>query len=627
MRNIIYLPLIVLTVIFMSCEDYLDVVPDDVATLDHAFSDEVQAKKYLFTCYSYIPNATRLHEMPGWLTGDEFWVNGLRIENVEKPITIARNGQNTNEPLLNYYEGREGGWSLFRGIRTCNTFIDNIDDVRNMDDVDKRRWKAEVKFLKAYYHYFLMRMYGPIPLVDDNLPVNAEPEEVRTLRRPFDDCVDFIVTLLDEAAEDLPSSILNTTEELGRITKPIALALKSEVLLTAASPLFNGNPDYVSFINSDGSAFFSPYDNEKWKRAADASLEAIQEAESAGHMLYQFSDLITPVPSDRTILKLTLRGRATDRWNSEIIWGNTASSDLQSQAQPNFFTEGQTKVGQWLAPTFKIVKQYYTNHGVPINEDKEWVNRDILSLKTATASESLDIKEGANVPLIHFEREPRFYADLGFNNGTWFGQGKLNESDMHIVNSFNGAASAKGSINNFSITGYFAKKVINYKNTFSENGSYTAVRYTFPFIRLAGLYLNYAEALNEYQGPSSEVYNYIDKVRNRAGLQGVVESWNDYAIDAGKPTTQDGLRDIIQKERLIEFSFENHRYWDLRRWKLLSNYMNGPIEGWNATAETENDFYTLITIYDQKFSFRDYLWPIRAETLSVNTNLVQNPGW
>ena len=627
MKKIIYIILLSLTFIFASCEDYLDVVPDNVATIDNAFTDEVQAKKYLFTCYSYLPKQNNLWETPGWLTGDEFWINSQQIESLINPMTIAMNGQNANDPLLNYYEGTKGAKDLFQGIRVCNTFIDRIDDVRDMDDIDKRRWKAEAKFLKAYYHYYLLKMYGPIPLIDSNIPVSASPEEVKSVRQPFDDCVDFIVSLLDEAVEDLPVIIANELEELGRITKPITLALKSEVLLTAASPLFNGNSDYASFKNDDGIPFFSEFDNKKWKRAAEAALDAIQEAESAGHVLYQFTELIPTAPSDRTLLKMTLRGRVTERWNNEIIWGNTDSDNNQDRAQANFYTAGQTKVGQWLAPTFKVVTQYYTNHGVPITEDKDWVGKDILSNRTAEASESLDIKAGATIPLVHFDRETRFYADLGFDNGTWYGQGRLDENDTHVVNAVDGPSSSKGSIQSFSITGYFPKKIVNYKNTFSSNGDYASVRYAFPYIRLAELYLNYAEALNEYEGPISEVYNNIDKIRTRAGLDGVVESWNKYAVNASKPSTKEGLRDIIHNERLIEFSFENHRYWDLRRWKLLSSYMNEPVKGWNVLADSANDYYSLITIYDQKFSFRDYLWPLKTETLSVNPNLVQNPGW
>jgi hypothetical protein len=153
-------------------------------------------------------------------------------------------------------------------------------------------------------------------------------------------------------------------------------------------------------------------------------------------------------------------------------------------------------------------------------------------------------------------------------------------------------------------------------------------RYAFPVIRLAELYLSYAEAMNEYNGPSAEVYTYINLIRTRAGFpDGVIKDWADHSTNATKATTKDGLRGIIQKERLIELAFENHRYWDLRRWKLAKTYMNRPIKGWNIGFKEKEDYYQLIDLHNQKFETRNYLWPIRTYVLSVNSNLVQNPGW
>src|SRR5690606_38007254 len=108
----------------------------------------------------------------------------------------------------------------------------------------------EVKFLKAYYHYYLMRMYGPVPLVKENLPISAGIDEVRLYRDPFDEGINYIVSLIDESVADLPFQIQNVSSEFGRITQPIALAIKAEILVTAASPLFNGNPDFRSFKDS-----------------------------------------------------------------------------------------------------------------------------------------------------------------------------------------------------------------------------------------------------------------------------------------------------------------------------------------------------------------------------------------
>ena len=136
----------------------------------------------------------------------------------------------------------------------------------------------------------------------------------------------------------------------------------------------------------------------------------------------------------------------------------------------------------------------------------------------------------------------------------------------------------------------------------------------------------YAEALNESEGPSAKAYQYIDAVRKRAGLNGVVESWTKFSRNAAKPASKDGLRKIIQQETMIEFIFEGENYWNMRRWKRL-DLMNRPITGWDVTQSKPSSFYRVRTIYQPRNTYRDYLAPIREQNLYVNPNLVQNPLW
>jgi hypothetical protein len=140
----------------------------------------------------------------------------------------------------------------------------------------------------------------------------------------------------------------------------------------------------------------------------------------------------------------------------------------------------------------------------------------------------------------------------------------------------------------------------------------------------------YAEALNECTAtPSSDVYEYVNKIRERSGLDGVVESWRDHTAGAlkGKPLTKAGMREIIQRERLIELAFEGARFWDLKRWKLAKEYMNRPIRGLNINGSTWNTFYQVKEVFQPKYETKDYLWPIRQSVLLNNTNLIQNQGW
>src|SRR5690606_12247571 len=138
---------------------------------------------------------------------------------------------------------------------------------------------------------YLFRLYGPIPLIKENLPISAGVDEVQLKRNSSDECINYIVELLDEAAPNLPVRIINEVAELGRFTRSIVLALVAEVLITAASPLFNGNIDYTGLVNHDGQALFSTtYDPSKWNRAADAIKEAIDVCEAAGYKLYKYTN-------------------------------------------------------------------------------------------------------------------------------------------------------------------------------------------------------------------------------------------------------------------------------------------------------------------------------------------------
>jgi hypothetical protein len=140
----------------------------------------------------------------------------------------------------------------------------------------------------------------------------------------------------------------------------------------------------------------------------------------------------------------------------------------------------------------------------------------------------------------------------------------------------------------------------------------------------------YAEALNETNGPTPEVFEYLDRIRARAGLEPVADSWSNYALPAVKTkyTTQEGLREIIHRERLIEMYAESHRYWDIRRWKRAKEmWHNQPVQGWNYRAKDAETYYTVNTLFILSFTSKDYLFPIRESNLNVNLRLVQNPGW
>lgn len=637
MKNIKIL-LITVTIGFLSsCKDYLDIVPDNIETIESAFTMRSRAEEYLFTVYSYLPNEGSLHNNPAISSGDEFWFPQVASIAGWEP---AKNNQNVVNPYLNYWDGFQGAKPLFEGLRTCNIFLENIAKVPDLDEIERNRWIAEVKFLKAYYHFYLLRMYGPVPLIKENLPISAGVEEVQVYRHPVDECIDYIVELLDEATPDLPETFTNPSSEYGRINKAIALAVKAKVLITAASPLFNGNAEYSGLVNNNGTALFNKtYEAKKWERAAVATKTAIDMALQAGHKLYYYNQSASQLNvNDITKIKLNIRNSVTDRTSKEIIWASTNSIavGIQQAAFPRGLdpaAKDNGSVSGSLAPTRKIAEMFYTKNGVPTTEDKTWNYANRFELRTPTLADKYSLKPFYTTIALNFDREPRFYADLGFDGGAWFGQGRFNDENPWYVENRPPGSTAMINIGGYSVTGYFAKKLVNINsvvtvnsNTITQSGSSTV--YAWPIIRLADLYLMYAEALNEFNsGPNAESFQYINEVRARAGLKSVQEAWTNFSTNPTKYNTKEGFRDIIQHERLIELALEGHRYWDLRRWKKAAQIITGPVKGWDVFESDPALYYRERVLFNQRYTARDYLWPIRELSIVINKNLVQNPGW
>ncbi|SFL44435.1 Starch-binding associating with outer membrane [Porphyromonadaceae bacterium KH3CP3RA] len=632
-KNILRLSIIFMLALSPACNDFLNVTPDNIATIDYAFRMRSTAERFLFTCYSYMPSHASLNENPALLAGDELW---LVASNTNNAWQIARGNQRIVNPYVNSWQGSLGSKDLYQGLRECNVFLENVHLVPDIIEYERERWIGEVKFLKAYYHYYLIRMYGPIVLIKENLPVGAPAEQVRIPRSPVDECFDYVVQLLEEAEAALPDKIDFEVSELGRITKAIALSLKAKVLVTAASPLFNGNSDYTGFTNKDGTPLFNTtFDVEKWQKAADACKEAIEFCESLGHRLYEYNpEFVQYNLSDTTLIQMSIRNAFNEKWNPEVIWANTnsMSAGIQANATPRGLDPALTaNTGAQgnIAPPLKIAELFYSDNGVPIDEDITWDYNNRFRLKIPGYDHRFNLKQGYTTVQLHFDRENRYYASLGFDGGIWYGQGRYNDenSDILFVSSKAGQPAAAINMNSYSTTGFFPKKYTHFQSVIGSGNTFTRENYPWPVLKLNELYLLYAEALNEADGPSEEVYFYLNKIRRRAGLQDVEAAWSTYSINPDKYKSQTGLREIIQRERTIELIFEGKRFWDLRRWKLATTELNKPITGWDLDQSSAEGYYRERLIFNQTFRLKDYLWPLNENTLLANPALVQNPGW
>jgi len=609
-----------------SCKKFLDVVPDNVATIDNAFTLRTQAKKFLYTCYSFMPKNGQLGDDPAMVGGDELW----EIPERGAYLDMAKGFQSKVGPLGDRWQ------QMYQGIRDCNIFLENIGKVPDMEPEEKISWISEVKFLKAYYHFCLVRMYGPIPLIKNNLPISADVNEVKVFRDPVDSCFNYIATLLNEAAPGLPLTIISPATEAGRITLPIALSLRAKVLVTAASPLFNGNTDQSALKNSNGTQLFNTtYSKAKWDTAVVACKRAIDVCASAGMKLYIYNPSFQQfIVSDTIKTQLSINGAVTEKWNSEVIWANTQSDTYNLQRlisswwDPRYL-DGVITRGE-LSPPLKIAEMFYSSNGVPINEDKTYDYTGRYNLRVSGDADRLYVHKGYITVGLHFNREPRFYADLGFDGAVYYGHGRYDDKDFMGLFYLEGKfkqRNGKGKYGFNTVTGYNLKKLIHFQNVVNSQDDYSVVNYPYPIMRLSDLYLLCAEALNESEGPGTEVNKYIDLVRARAGLPTVATSWTNFSTNPVKYQNKDGMRAIIHQERLIELSFESQRLWDLRRWKESATELNKQILGWDLSQTEPISYYRTTVVYNQSFGSKDYFWPIDENYIVNNRNLAQNLGW
>ena len=586
-----------------SCKKYLDVVPPNTASLESAFNNSTAGLNFFYSLYSYIPRLDNVGNTPELETTDEVCIPNWNNHTAKGYI---RGQLNSSSPYWNYWNtGGNPGAGMFDGIRQCYIFLDNIDKTPNIPAADVQRMKGEATFLIAYFHFVLLREYGPTVIMTGQENVGATDNLSHPARKPYDSCVQFISGLLDQAAGVLPATVSST--ELGRATSVICKSIKARMLLYAASPLFNGNTEFYSnFKNKDGKPLMNlTYDANKWKLAADACLDAIQAATAAGAKLYT-STITTSDPFQKAVNNY--RYTMVDPWNAELIWGYTDPqgnpNDLFRLTTPRI--QGKTYNGE--CPTLKMVETYYTKNGLPIDADPSYnyANRYVIS--------------GTTIAL-HQNREPRFYASIGYDRGTY----AVNNTNIQLLMRSNETHGWSSSQSDFSPGGYLQQKGVHPASVLTSS-TQTPVRYPWPIIRLGELYLDYAEALNEYSGVAAQstFLPYIDALRTRSGIPGVQASW---ALAGKTSFSQDDMRNIIRTERTIELAFEGHRFWDIRRWKM-GNVFTQPVYGMNIKGTTAADFYQPTLVENRIFNTPSYyLMPISVTDLGINTNLVQNPGW
>ncbi len=625
--------ILTLSLVSLSSCNYLDIVPDEKANENDAFADRNAAKRFLYSCYAYMPQARHGSASLDLMTADEV-VTAFEHE------TFARFPKGTysaSDPVISYWN------SLFLGIKQCYLLINNIDKVPELDKNLKADYIGQANFLIAYYHFLLCQSYGPIILVKEEPSVNT-PADSYLPRSPYDECVDFITKKFDEAAKQLPKK--RTNDNFGLATSVAAKALKAKMLLYAASPLFNGNKEfYANFKDHKGKPLMPlTYDANKWVKARNAYKEAIAAAEEAGHSLYMSTNFNLDGYNNtepKNPIQHRLRYTILQTANPEIIW-----SDSRDEGPYGIQNKTLPFNGNWswngIAPTMAMLKRFYTDKGLPIDEDPDFPKgKNIYNITTIADSDSIHGDPGSKTILFNMHREPRFYAWIGFQGGFFeimsstdgnggykddasYKKYNTDENTGKLVLNFikGGNAARNDRTNNYAPSAYLNKKGIVPGYHVSTNSG-SAPFYAWPIIRLADLYLGYAEACVE-TGDLETAKEYLNKVRTRAGIPTVEQSWKGIA-----ELNQNKLRQIVRQERMIEMYFENQTFWDLRRWKMADKYLGSRPHGLNMDAKNIEDLAKDTEIqFERKFeSPTNYLMPIPVDDVKRNTKIVQNPGY
>lgn len=697
-----------------SC-NYLDVVPPEQPGLSDAMKNHNNALGFLHSCYNAF---TERDHMPRDYrstfnsANDEYLIPEVWYS-IDNPnaYAVMRNTQTTT--VTTYWD------HYYNGIGQTLLFDRELDGegAKNevcVDEEEYKMWKAESRFCRAYYHFELLRLYGPIVITDKLVSMETGLNEYPG-RTHFDGCVDWIVNELELAEKDLPES--RDVAELNRATKVMCKALKGRVLLYAASPLWNGEfptaySGWKNNWNSKNPVTGEDYGRElvsrefkpeKWQRALKACSEALVYAEEMGYALFdpQIRDEKDQIDADvapeqiripgfaamceklenssltyptaegeegdeepfnaqeflRAVYKLRYLNTTTfNEGNHEIIIANNneAYGHYNSRLPRRVLqtTSSSTWCEGWngVSPTLYTVEHFLNADGtLPGTNSKVF---GTLSSGQFHKEAGLDKEDGVDrsrVTNICLNREPRFYAWIGFDGGDYLTN--LKDGEPCVLNMRDPEQQGRGQgERNYSVTGFLSMKHVDPLAKWDvTNGTWTAGKASPEvLLRLAELILNVAECQAEMavnniapaaddvnnagKNMQQEAINNINRIRARAYVGKLTEDM----LGVTETRTSDGVTvnwDIVRwvrNERFVELWDEGVRYFDVRRWVAGEEYFGyGKRRGLNGLAVNPGAaFLTPMMINSQyTFHYRQYLYPIYNDEVYRNPQMVQNPGF
>lgn len=568
-----------------SCENssFLDKQPSSELTEDDVWSSWSNAVYYYNDTYNYLRN--------GEARFDNSWMDEA-TDLAEASRSSC--GTRTSFNVGNFYEN--GGsseivdtWShYYTGIRKVNIFLAKIDSVPFGTEVTeatgiatRNRMIAEMRFFRAYFFWELCLRYGAIPIISDAIDPSTDISTIlATYSRPSSskECFEWIISELNGCYANLTADNDVSSSDLGMITKGADLALLSRIKLYLASPYYQ-NLDMYS-----------------WEDAADAAKSFIDNwGDGIRYSLNTSTDSVQAY-------QYAINNRVADGNHEVIFWRNNAAGTWwQNESPVGFGGYGGLCPSQTLVDMYDMADgsspfSKYDETGAPVYD--------------SSGNPTINPTSGYSDQNPYANRDPRLYATILYNGAQWWAR----SIDTSVGGTDNPTGNAYATP-----TGYYNRKFHDDSQTNYLDDSQTMYR-NWIFIRYAEILLNYAEAMNEANGPSTKVFDVLQQLRDRVGMTAKLSNRSDLQ-------TQDGLRKFIRKERTIELAFEDHRWWDVRRWKVADVAIARPIYGMNIEKSSDGSFtYTRKIAQNRVFQSRFYLYPI-PETEIWKTGWTNNEGW
>lgn len=564
-----------------ACSDYLDKEPSNELTGGDTFSAWTTMEEFHFDTYNFLRN--------GECRINNSWLDAASDLS---ECSLSSSGTRVSFNIGNYYASGAANeltdpWEhYYRGIRKTNMLLDSIDVVpkatdesRETYELHKNWYKGEARFFRAYFYWELFLRYGPIPLVTKVLDPDGELLEGYTTRPTIKEyVVDFIIPEL-KAAEGLvmDKATSDLSGNQGRINQDICRALLTRIYLYMASPRYASESGIT------------------WQQAADMAKSFIDDYGS-NYSLYQAGGSYVNNYTNAILLNAHTEG------NPEVIFYR---SDV-SQGWSSYGFYNDTPVGSGgnggNCPSQNLVDMYDMADGYSPFTSYDATGAPVYVNGVPTVNAAMNYDDSHPTE----NRDPRLEATILFHGQTWSGRS---------INVIEGMADNPTGNANATPTGYYMRKYMP-EVILQNNHTGTSYR-NWIFIRYPEILLSYAEALNEVEGPTEEVCNALQQIRNRVGLT------LSLYYDRPDLVTQDAMRNFIHKERTVELAFEEHRGWDLRRWNVATAALSRPIYGVDVNADGT---YTRKVAQQRTFEDRMYLYPI-PETEYWKTGIENNPGW